>query len=454
MSSDEYTYDNTGKLIENNFSSLNKVFVMSSDDMVNWTDHGAIPVAGARNINQGRGIAKWAGGSWAPAAAHKKINGQDKFFLYFSNSAGGIGVLEADTPIGPWRDPLGRALITHSTPGVAGVVWLFDPAVLVDDDGKAYLYFGGGIPGGNNQTQEDWANPRTARVIQLGDDMISTVGEAKVIDAPYMFESSGIHKYNGKYYYSYCTNFGPRPQGEDVPAAGEIAYMISDNPMGPFTYVGNVLKNPHHFFGVGGNNHHAIFEFEEQWYIVYHAQTVAKAQLGDGLGYRSPHINKVEYYDNGLMKDIIGDRYGISQLKPLNPYQRVEAETIAWQKGITTEECSAPGGYVASINLNVTNIDDGDWLAVANADFGADGPSIFSANVAASVGGQIEIRIDSPEGRVIGTLDIESTGGDHEWKLLQCDVENVTGVHNIFFMFKGTNEAKTNLFKFDYWQFK
>lgn len=62
-----------------------------------------------------------------------------------------------------------------------------------------------------------------------------------------MFESSGIHKYNGKYYYSYCTNFGPRPQGEDVPAAGEIAYMISDNPMGPFTYVGNVLKNPHHF---------------------------------------------------------------------------------------------------------------------------------------------------------------------------------------------------------------
>lgn len=454
MSSDEYTYDNTGKLIENNFSSLNKVFVMSSDDMVNWTDHGAIPVAGARNINQGRGIAKWAGGSWAPAAAHKKINGQDKFFLYFSNSAGGIGVLEADTPIGPWRDPLGRALITHSTPGVAGVVWLFDPAVLVDDDGKAYLYFGGGIPGGNNQTQEDWANPRTARVIQLGDDMISTVGEAKVIDAPYMFESSGIHKYNGKYYYSYCTNFGPRPQGEDVPAAGEIAYMISDNPMGPFTYVGNVLKNPHHFFGVGGNNHHAIFEFEDQWYIVYHAQTVAKAQLGDGLGYRSPHINKVEYYDNGLMKDIIGDRYGISQLKPLNPYQRVEAETIAWQKGITTEECSAPGGYVASINLNVTNIDDGDWLAVANADFGADGPSIFSANVAASVGGQIEIRIDSPEGRVIGTLDIESTGGDQEWKLLQCDVENVTGVHNIFFMFKGTNEAKTNLFKFDYWQFK
>lgn len=454
MSSDDYVYDNNGNLVENNFSMLNKQFIISSADMVNWTDHGAVPVAGAHNLNEGKGIARWAGGAWAPAAAHKKINGEDKFFLYFSNSAGGIGVLTADTPIGPWSDPLGRALITHRTPGVAGVVWLFDPAVLVDDDGKAYLYFGGGLPGGNNPTQEQIANPRTARVIQLGDDMISTVGEAVLIDAPYMFENSGIHKYNGKYYYSYCTNFGQRPAGEDAPPAGEIAYMISDNPMGPFTYVDNILKNPHHYFGVGGNNHHSIFEFKDQWYIVYHAQTVAKAEFGDGRGYRSPHINKVEFYDNGLIKEIIGDRVGISQLVNVDPYKRTEAETIAWQKGITTESCDAPGGYVESLNLNVTDIDDGDWIAVSNADFGENGPSIFQANIASTVGGTIEIRVDSPVGAVIGTLDVNPTGGEQKWELMQCDVENVTGIHNIFFMFKGTNEAKTNLFKFDYWQFK
>jgi len=454
MSSDDYVYDNNGKLIENNFSMLNKVFVMSSDDLVNWTDHGAVLVAGANNLNNGKGIARWAVGSWAPAAAYKQINGEDKFFLYFANSAGGLGVLTADTPIGPWRDPLGRALVTHSTPGVAGVVWLFDPAVLVDDDGKAYLYFGGGIPGGNNPTQEQIANPLTGRVIQLGDDMISTVGSAKVLEAPYLFEDSGIHKYNGKYYYSYCTNFGSRPQGVDAPPTGEIAYMISDSPMGPFTYVDTVLKNPYAFFGVGGNNHHCFFEFNGEWYIVYHAQTVSKAQHGDGYGYRSPHINKVEFYDNGLIKEIKGDRYGVTQLKPLNPYQRTEAETIAWQKGITTEPCTAPGGYVESVNLNVTSIDDGDWLAVSNADFGSEGPSVFLANVASTVGGQIEIRIDSPIGQVIGTLDVPPTGGEQEWKLLQCNVEKVEGVHNIFFMFKATGDVKTNLFNFDYWQFK
>jgi len=55
---------------------------------------------------------------------------------------------------------------------------------------------------------------------------------------------------------------------------------------------------------------------------------------------------------------------------------------------------------------------------------------------------------------VIGTLDVPPTGGEQEWKLLQCNVEKVEGVHNIFFMFKATGDVKTNLFNFDYWQFK
>lgn len=452
MSSDGYAYDD-GNLIDNNFSMLNRVVVISSDDMVNWTDHGEVPVAGVNNMNDGQGIAKWAWGSWAPAAAHKKINGEDKFFLYFSNSAGGIGVLAADSPIGPWTDPRGEALITHDTPGVAGVVWLFDPAVLVDDDGKAYLYFGGGIPGGKNTTQEQIANPRTTRIIQLGDDMISTVGEAILLDTPYGFENSGIHKYNDKYYYSYCTNFGKRPEGEESPPPGEIAYMTSDKPMGPFTYQTTILKNPYNFFGVGGNNHHAIFEFKNQWYIVYHAQTVSKEVLGDGRGYRSPHIDKVEFYDDGLIKEIIGTREGIAQLKNLDPYKRTEAETIAWNKGIETEQCDSPGGCVESINLNVTDIDDGDWLAVANADFGEKGATRFKANVASTVGGKIEIRLDNPLGKVIGTLDISPTGGEQEWEVIECDVEKTTGVHNLFFMFVGTEAVKENLFNFDYWQF-
>ncbi|HEX2925428.1 MAG TPA: carbohydrate-binding protein [Ruminiclostridium sp.] len=445
MSSDAYEYNNDGSIKENGFSNLNKIHLISSADMVNWTDHGAIPVAGQNNANNGKGIAKWAGLSWAPAAAHKVIDGKDKFFLYFANGASGIGVLTADSPVGPWKDPNGKALVTGSTPGIAGVTWLFDPAVLIDDDGTGYLYCGGGIP--NDKNQSSCANPKTARVIKLGADMISTVGSAQTIDAPFMFEDSGIHKYNNKYYYSYCINFsGTHPS--DKPA-GEIGYMVSNSPMGPFTYTGHFLKNPGTFFGTGGNNHHTVFKFKDQWYVVYHTQTVAKALLGSGKGYRSPHINKLEYDANGLIKEVQGDMKGIAQIENLNPYKRTEAETIGWNAGILTEECQASGGPVN--NLDVTSINNGDWVAVGNADFGDGGAKLFKANVASTVGGKIEVRLDKADGDLVGTLDVNPTGGAQSWKLLETNVSNVTGVHRVYFVFTGTGTG--NLFNVDYWQF-
>ncbi|WP_318628359.1 carbohydrate-binding protein [Paenibacillus polymyxa] len=445
MSSDTYVYNNDGSIKDNDFSGLDRIQVISSADMVNWTDHGAIPVAGANNKNNGRGIAKWAGNSWAPAIAQKKINGKDKFFLYFANGGAGIGVLTADTPIGPWTDPLGRALVTHNTPGMAGVTWLFDPAVLVDDDGTGYLYSGGGIP--NESDPASIANPKTARVIKLGADMTSVIGSATTIDAPYLFEDSGLHKYNGKYYYSYCINFaGTHPP--QYPA-GEIGYMVSDSPMGPFTYKGHFLKNPYTFFGVGGNNHHAVFNFKNEWYVVYHAQTVSKAQIGAGKGYRSPHINKLTHNGDGSIAEVQGNMTGIAQFSNLNPYTRVEAESMAWQAGVTTEPTQASGGPIS--NLNVTNVHNGDWIAVGNADFGSGGAKTFKANIASNAGGKIEIRLDSATGPLVGTLNVSSTGGTQTWKEVETTVSNATGVHKVFLVFTGTGTG--NLFNIDYWQF-
>ncbi|WP_104993152.1 carbohydrate-binding protein, partial [Clostridium acetobutylicum] len=442
MSSDAFEYDNRGNIINNDYSNIKTISVISSDDMVNWTDNGEIPVAGPN------GAAKWATNSWAPSVTHKVINGRDKFFLYFANNAGSIGVLTADSPVGPWIDPLGKPMITGSTPGVNGVAWLFDPAVLVDDDGTGYLYFGGGIPGGNNPSQGQIANPKTARVMKLNGDMIHTTGSAATIDSPFMFEDSGIHKYNGKYYYSYCSNFsGNHPNG--TPPQGDIAYMTSNSPMGPFTYKGTFLKNPGTYFGVGGNNHHAVFQFNNQWYVVYHAQTLGKA-MGITKGYRSPMINKVSYSPNGLMNNVIEDMQGVAQVANLNPYKRTEAETIGWNGGISTQKCTAPGSMVSSNNLDVTSINNGDWLAVSKADFGS-GAASFKANVASTVGGKIEIHLDSADGQLIGTLNVSPTGGEQQWKEMQCNVKSVSGVHNIFFKFTG-NSSK-NLFNFDYWQF-
>lgn len=443
LTNDKYEYDEDGNVIPNTYGNINTITIISSEDLVNWTDHGAIPVAGPS------GAAKWATQSWAVALAHKKINHEDKFFLYFSNNGSGVGVLTADTPVGPWIDPINKPLIDRSIPGTEGVPWVFDPAVLVDDDGEGYLYFGGGIPGGKELTQEQAANPKSARVIKLSDSMISTEGEAILIDAPFMFESSGIHKREDKYYYSYSTNFvGKRTESD--PKQGEIAYMISDHPMGPFTFVDSILKNPSVFFDVGGNNHQDFFEFKGQWYITYHAQTLAKA-LGTVQGYRSPHINKIEYNENGHIKNIIANMDGAPQVANLDPYKRVEAETIAWHAGISTENSKTPGNIVKSINQNITDINNGDWLALSKVDFGEYGAKAFEVNIASTVGGTIEIHLDSLDGEIIGTLDVTPTGGEQQWKVLKTDVKHTSGVHNLFFKFCGRSEE--NLFNIDHWKF-
>ena len=124
---------------DNNYSKIKSLNCYSSADMVNWTDHGTIAVSGSK------GAAKWSANSWAPAVCHKKINGKEKFFLYFANNASSIGVLTADSPTGPWTDPIGKPIIDRSITGCAEseIGWLFDPAVLFDDDGTGYLDFGG-----------------------------------------------------------------------------------------------------------------------------------------------------------------------------------------------------------------------------------------------------------------------------------------------------------------------
>ncbi|WP_245697397.1 glycoside hydrolase family 43 protein [Paenibacillus oryzae] len=434
---DVFEYDAAGNVKDNSYSSINRLSVISSDDLVNWTDHGYINVAGRE------GAAKWATQSWAPAAAHKVIDGKDQFFLYFANNASHIGVLVGDSPVGPFRDPIGKPLISReATPGVKDVTWLFDPAVLMDDDGKAYIYFGGGLPEGQA------AMPNTARVMELGEDMISVVGEAQVIPAPFMFEDSGINKVNGLYYYTYCTNFIQEARTEDSPPPGEIAYMVSESPMGPWTYKGTILKNPGHFFGVGGNNHHAIFSFNDSYYIAYHAQTLSKA-MGHPQGYRSTHLNEVVFEENGDIREIEANFAGVAQVGTFDPYALNDAATVGWSAGIATELVEAASESKGP-SVVVTDIHNGDWLALSNVDFGQ-GAASFAITAAVEEGGIIELRLDSPEGEKIGQLAVSSSENGAGWQELSTEVKGAAGVHHLYLVFKGKEEA--SLFKLESWQF-
>lgn len=435
---DALEYDGDGNVKDNSYSTINKLSVISSSDLVNWTDHGAIQVAGPT------GAAAWATQSWAPAAAHKVIHGEDRFFLYFANNASGIGVLTSDSPVGPWIDPIGKPLITRNTPGVEGVTWLFDPAVLVDDDGKAYIYFGGGIPEGKAEM------PDTARVMQLGEDMVSVLGEAVTIPAPYMFEDSGINKFGGRYYYTYCSNFSGGTRPENSPPPGEIAYMVSEHPMGPWTYQGTILKNPGHFFGVGGNNHHVIFQLRQNWYIAYHAQTLSKS-MGVPKGYRSTHLNRVYFEPEGTIREIEADMEGVKGIQPLNPFQRTEAVTMAWNAGIQVDTSTAAEDSQGGPILTVTDIHDKDWIAVANADFGK-GASAFTAWVSGiDAGGRLELRLDRPDGERIGTVDVPPSSGTEQRREFSIEVSGASGIHHLYFVFTGQRDQR--LFDFEAWKF-
>lgn len=421
MTGDVIQKDEAGNITENTYSIIDTINVISSDDMVNWTDHGSILAA------SDRGAAKWGRNSWAPAAAHKRIDGKDKFFLYFANSGNGIAVLTSDSPVGPFVDPLQGPLISRETPNCANVTWLFDPAVLMDDDGNAYIYFGGGIP-----DEQSIAKPQTARVAKLGADMISLEGEPMTIDGvPYLFEDSGINKIGGTYYYSYCSNFQvPIDKIDELGfGCGEIIVMKSDKPMGNFEKVGSVLKNPEYFFGLGSNNHHCMFEFEGKYYMAYHTRILEHA-MGISGGYRSTNIDEVTICD-GEIRPIEGTKRGVRQIKALDPYKMQSAAIMADMAGVQTVSYEAG-------QMLVTGMEDGSWIRLNGVDFGKNGAEKFELMLAdVSGAGRVSLYLDGLEqGICIGYVDITSECAEEKTTITL--ERKPTGVHDLYFGFEGS----------------
>lgn len=489
LTGDNYYTDEDGQIagspttgaVNNEYANAQCITVISTTDMVNWTDHGEIKAAGED------GAAKFAGYSWAPCIAVKNIDGKDKFFLYYTDNTAGIVVLEGDSPVGPFTSPLDKHLIgwekgddgKYLVPGVEDCTWIFDPAVLVDDDGSAYLYFGGGTDAAKGGTDE---NPGSARVVKLGDDMISLDGEMKKIDAPCILEDSGIHKYDGKYYYSYSTNWSCK----SLPNVA-IAYLVSDSPMGPFKapegedLAGVVLPPMGEYFDIYSNNHHAIFEYKGEWYIAYHCGLVDAGYHTTAryLGYRSAQVEKLEHNEDGTLATVTPSRAGVSAADTLNPYKRNEAETMAWHKEkvsgsykvvqkkspdtgditdwdvwiendaekMKTAVCTEPGAEYNFNNLALTNLKNDDWSAVANADFGNAKSLKFSIKAKGIAGGRVEVYADSLDGEKIAEIAIAPNSA---YTVYEAEAALIKGTHNIFFKYVG---GDGQLFELDWWSF-
>ncbi|MBN2167113.1 MAG: family 43 glycosylhydrolase [Marinilabiliaceae bacterium] len=210
--------------------------VFSTDDLINWTDHGA--VLSVEELS-------WADNyAWAPDCAYK--NG--KYYFCFPAGTGhkdrvnpekstkwmGIGIAVSDSPTGPFVDHIDAPLWTEP--------YANDPCLFIDGDGTPYLYVHG--------KELDY------KVVELTNDMKSIKGDFLKMDMggykPPM-EGPWIFKRNEKYYFT-------MPENNKV-----LTYYMSDSPKGPWTYKGMIMDQEH-----SSNNHHSIVEYKGQWILFYH----------------------------------------------------------------------------------------------------------------------------------------------------------------------------------------
>ena len=399
-------------VLVNNFFTMKEWRCYSSTDMVNWTDHGM--VASLKSFS-------WVpdNGAWAAQCIYR--NG--KFYLYCPIHLKGIGVLVSDSPFGPFTDPLGRALINKSVDDI-------DPTVFIDDDGQAYLY---------------WGNP-ALYYVKLNADMISfdrSVGNNGIVTVPMTTASFGtrtggdsrhqtlyeegpwFYKRNGLYYMVYAASGIPE----------NICYSTSPGPTGPWTFKGIVMPTQ----GASFTNHPGVCDYKGNSYFFYH-----NGALPGGGGYhRSVCVEQFKYNADGTIPTMNMTTAGPPQIGNLNPYVATEAETTCWESGVETEKCSEGG-------MDVCNIENGDYIKVKGVDFGS-GATSFDARVAsANSGGNIEIRLDSPTGTMVGTCAVSGTGGWQTWVTKSCTVNGASAIHDLYFRFTG---GSGSLFNFNWWKF-
>lgn len=382
----------------------------SSVDMVNWTDHGV--VASLKDFKWG----KQENGAWAPQCIER--NG--KFYLYCPVQGSGIGVLVADSPYGPFKDPLGKRLIGDEH------IWNdIDPSVFIDDDGQAYLY---------------WGNP-SLWYVKLNKDMISYSGEVikvpgvgkkkdqKDPDAYHYQEGPWAYKRNNHYYMAYASTCCPEG----------IGYAMSSTPTGPWEYKGYIMKPNSKSSG----NHPGIIDYKGKSYVFGFNFRLNFMITEKHHERRSVCVEELTYNPDGTIVEVPWwSETGIKPADVLNPFKRTEAETIAWSEGLHTTK-GLNGMYV-------TDIDNNDHLKVKAVDFGK-GAKKFEASVAGvSSGAVIEIRVDSLTGPLLGALTVKSTGGADKWTTQALKIKKQAGVHDVYFVFKGKGSSLLN---FDWWKF-
>ncbi len=392
------------------FAPENRTFIMkdwwlwSSCDLVNWRHESTL-----------RPEETCLGKPFKDCWATFGVVRNDKWYWYLSCGPTEIGVVVADSPKGPWRDPLGKPLISKGlTPTEQR-----DPDILLDDDGSAYIVYG---------TFDYY-------IARLDDDMVALAETPRRIriDRPFGPYGAGrtddkpsLHKHNGLYYLSWSS-----------------FYATAESVYGPYVYKGSVIdpglvapefqhEHLHH------DRHGNFFTWHNQWYYAFND----KSQPGRSGFFRDSCICYAHYRDNGEIAPIRLDCLGVGQYDAARP--RIEAEDFFMAVGAEKRECPF-GGF------EMRNLRNGSALMYPNV-AGARRRSRLAVRVAsaAPAGVRLEIRENEAAGPLLGECAIPATGGWDHYQTVACDLAAPREPLNLCLTVKG---GPGELLRLDWFRF-
>lgn len=374
----------------------------TSTDMVNWTDHGA--VASLKSFDW----VKRDNGAWA----EQVIERNGKFYMYCPIHGNGIGVLVSDSPYGPFKDPLGKPLVWQKEN------WYdIDPTVFIDEDGQAYMY---------------WGNPH-CYYVKLNEDMISYSGDiVKLKETPEHYqEGPWFYKRNGRYYLAFASTCCPEG----------IGYAMSNSPTGPWETKGYIMRPTERSRG----NHPGIMDYKGKSYVFGLNYDLLKLETNTHYERRSVSVAEMHYNEDGTIQEVpYWADTKLEQIGTFNPFRKVEAETMAWGYGLKTVPNSKN-------SLSVVDVNNGEYICVRGVDFGKNKARRFEVSALPLEGGNLKIRLDAPDGKIVGNVNIPQGNGISKYELYSCEVNAVSGVHDLYLSFEGENNK--DLFELDYWKF-
>ena len=371
---------------------LNDWQVWASDDLVNWKCESVLK---PEQTYWGKPYDQ----CWANVAGFR----DGKYYWYFSRGSAEVGVVVGDSPIGPWKDPLRKPLVTKDMIPRSPR----DPALLQEDDGTSYLAFGVWDYYIAKLNPDMISFAEKPRIILL-DQKMGPYGPGKLDDKP------NLHKYNGKYYLSWG-----------------CYYAMSDSVYGPYTYKGCIIEkdrtDPAFQKGLTFDRQGSFFEFHGQWYFACNDQSWP----GSNQFFRNAVISYVHYRANGEIEPIDLDEIGVGQYEAKQP--RIEAENYFDANGVTTQ-ASPDGGF------EVCGIRDGSWLRFPNVmDLPADATIALRAVSGAADGATIEVRNGGADGALLGTCRIPPANGWDAYADVSIKLENQPGKTDLYLVFRGTS---------------